>query len=801
MKKIYMLPCFVSLAVAGAFTAGCGSANTPAAPSAPAAVQVQPKPKTFHEITRDEIQKLRKYSVHTFDSDVARLLPPALKFLEENAYQAVSNKSAYADVQSTFLKTAARARDYEIGKAIADSLLKTEGLFKGLNIDAAQYLAEGLAAKGDFAGAEAYYTPYLKMNGSEIPMNCLSRAVGLRAALYTARNDLDGALKAIAEGRALTPGNEGYMKGYLALVDDEAAKVYETFYRYEEAYNYCIKNGRLSRALKIITKGLISDEERGKKIAAEIIADTSLPLLERSDAWKWLFCRDHAIADKYLEEMLGKTPAETNRLVNSLSAMVIYAGSVFDRKDTAYYSNNSETIRVWETYLPIVKRIGKAPDYKMAQYACVAYAGTGNLAGAVAAAKEGLANESLAQEERYCLELATRTLLLTGDIDAIAAKIGKIEKEVAGDLNAAKRIKFLDRVASVAVISRNDNLARAFAKYRSLVQPTLDKKEYRTRFTNRRVAGAGDWDNIPFRPEEQRFERKYGGHGLDFMLTDVATGDRGSATQGKGDSIYPSSLQAVADEWGIHFLITFYDSRAREFESGALDPGSYECYIAPGDNQPYTCFLVRPVKDALGTIFSTSYDSPGHRRVDQSNPLKFRSETIFTDDALKTYVAFSWDNFATLVPNKNSKWELECIFWGPVPSAWNGTASIHGRSTWGTLSFDISDADRVKIFRAQLFKAVNAYKAEKNPGAALANCAQGGVFDFWQDDAVGDPDFYNEVLKPLEAELDEAAARVKVGMPDAEVVSLTENYLQRWRDIRFTVGRLRAEYLKRGLTE
>jgi hypothetical protein len=313
------------------------------------------------------------------------------------------------------------------------------------------------------------------------------------------------------------------------------------------------------------------------------------------------------------------------------------------------------------------------------------------------------------------------------------------------------------------------------------------------------VSGAGDWANMPFRPEEQPFARKFGGSDMSFMTTDVATGDRGNAVKG-GRAEHPTTLQAVADEWGVPLLMTFYDGRAREFEAGALDAGSYECYIAPGANQPYTCFLVYPKKDALAYMFSTSYNGPGHRRVDSANPLKFRSETFFTDDAVLNYVGFSWDNFATLVPTKDSEWDLECVFWGPVPSAWNGTESIHGRSTWGILAFDLSDADRARILRAQIFKAANAYKAEKVARVGIPG-GQESVFDFWRDPELGDPAFYEAVVRPLEERLDKGLEKVKVGMSDADVADVAQNYLQEWRDVRFTVGRLRAAYLNEKLSE
>ena len=101
----------------------------------------------------------------------------------------------------------------------------------------------------------------------------------------------------------------------------------------------------------------------------------------------------------------------------------------------------------------------------------------------------------------------------------------------------------------------------------------------------------------------------------------------------------------------------------------------------------------------------------------------------------------------------------------------------------------------MKIQRAQLFKAVNAYKAEKLPKQVSRGSVQEGVFSHWSDDELGDPDFYEACLKPLMAELDPVAEKVKVGMSDADVRAIARAYLSRFRDIRFEVARLRARYL------
>lgn len=54
-----------------------------------------------------------------------------------------------------------------------------------------------------------------------------------------------------------------------------------------------------------------------------------------------------------------------------------------------------------------------------------------------------------------------------------------------------------------------------------------------------------------------------------------------------------------------------------------------------------------------------------------------------------------------------------------------------------------------------------SYRAEKQPYATADSGIQSGCIDFWQDEMLGDPEFYKVVLRPVVAELDAAADKVK----------------------------------------
>ena len=71
----------------------------------------------------------------------------------------------------------------------------------------------------------------------------------------------------------------------------------------------------------------------------------------------------------------------------------------------------------------------------------------------------------------------------------------------------------------------------------------------------------------------------------------------------------------------------------------------------------------------------------------------------------------------------------------------------------------------------------------------------------WQDDVVGDPEFYAACLKDLHARLEKDAARVKTDMSDAEVNEVFESSLATWLGLRHEIDRRRRLYLLDKLTD
>ena len=185
-------------------------------------------PKTVAEEAAAIVKDLRAFNVHSYDADVHAKIPPALDFLAAHAGD-VSNKTALAEVKSTVLKTSIRAKDLDIALPVARELLADDTPRLAWRIDAAEYLALGALRTNDYATADALYKAFWTLptqGAGSIGCGDRVRIATLRAALFTRRNDMAGALKVVADARAENPYGqkpEDYGNvGWRGLLDEEA---------------------------------------------------------------------------------------------------------------------------------------------------------------------------------------------------------------------------------------------------------------------------------------------------------------------------------------------------------------------------------------------------------------------------------------------------------------------------------------------------------------------------------------------------------------------------------------------------
>ncbi len=333
-----------------------------------------------------------------------------------------------------------------------------------------------------------------------------------------------------------------------------------------------------------------------------------------------------------------------------------------------------------------------------------------------------------------------------------------------------------------------------YQTYLSLYKPQ-PCKTYTVVFSGKPILGVHGFLSMEKMPEPQFMDRKYGGN-MDFLVTDVSTGDRGGAIAGKKaeDTYKPSELRLACDKYGLHMLFKAFDSKAKDIEAGIVGAGSFEMYFAPGDNQPYYCPLPDMSNTAVG-IWNSSYNNAQWRQLDQYGKTNFdvKTEKIFTEDGYIVYMFIAWDKFYDKLPEKGDTWDFENIHWSRFGgNSWNGLKTIHGRSTWGKLAFDISDDQMRQIKRNLIIKARQAYLKEKRTTGKYH-----GELDRWANDRyVGDAAFYKAKVAPLVEKLDSYLPLVTADMSDETVDKLFFEAVPAWNEIRYKIADLRREYLE-----
>ena len=404
---------------------------------------------------------------------------------------------------------------------------------------------------------------------------------------------------------------------------------------------------------------------------------------------------------------------------------------------------------------------------------------------AAEAAKEGLKDEKAKPEVRYYLGLAAALANVNGKPETFFAAAEKFDKTVA-DVPSKVRVDALCAYGAARMLAGDESAVRGLNDFRKSLYKPEPKKRYVVRFSETPVTGMADWAKVT--AEKQAYDRKFGGN-LDFLVTDVTSGER--ALGNSKEQLADPTMEVVCDEKGIHILVRQADPKAKAVELGLVGNCSFEGYIAPGANTPYACFMYTP-ESGHASVFNTTYPTFANRPIDPRTPnRKFRFQSEYVDGEARHYLFFSWENWMQRIPQDGTVWDFENMCWHRAGnSCWNGTESIHGRSTWGEFEFRLTPQQRARILKPLLVAAYREYKAEKR-------CAAGhdGALVHWADAATGDPEFHAAQVQPLIETLDKYGKLIASDINDETVFWLAKEALPKWQDVLFEVERRRAAWL------
>jgi len=473
-----------------------------------------------------------------------------------------------------------------------------------------------------------------------------------------------------------------------------------------------------------------------------------------------------------------------------------------------YWGDYARAVRVYDDWCAHAARLPErqrpARDFSMMRGAIMGYAGLGETAKAAAACRTALAEiKNLKPAERYELAMTAETIdAQAKDVEDFRRLAEAAEKRIAAETKAEPKVRAdaLDVVGSYANVANRENLVRALKAVQTALYKPQPKKSYTVRFSDTPINGPDGWDNLAAKPDVTYMDRYFGGS-VEFLVTDIATGDRGAGigTGNQNGEIRPGEIRVVADSWGLHLRLEYFQTNACDAASNAEDCGTYEAYLGPGDGQPYNCALIWNARRL--DMYNTTYSTRGHRVIGENGEGETRSNISFTKEGVCTYYAISWDSLAEVLPKNGSVWDFEVFRWCRLKKqpSWNGSPSIHARSSWGQLVFDLPDAARAKMLKPVLFAERNAYRKEKEQWQKY------GVVCKLQDKVLGDPEFYAAEVAPMVERLDRFDRRLTAGLKDEEIIPFADEALRAWRDFTYVVdekhARWKAEKIRRAALE
>ena len=653
----------------------------------------------------------------------------------------------------------------------AQSLLTYPGIANSVKIEALRHVAQDAAKNGDFAAAEATLKRALsfdKLNAYDRLQICR-----LAASIYKWQDKCDEGIKFMRGQMALLPENDTRNRAHIISAMSD---LYAAFYRYDD-------RAALYREFKnpIAEVGVYAaiDTPRAKAMALKLLNDESQPDNVRNAMMGYFLDTSKestAIRAKYPQYMEKQ---HVNRAM-----------------ETAITGGN------WQVTLEFTDLIRKNnPNIDSTVFSCAmqAYvlAGSEKIAEFEAFAKECQANPRLNETQKRDVAFIFAVLKNVADRPG-AFRAFCSNYKFPAELLVKDRADLLLKTARAALQAKRFVISDEAYQLRQELYRPEPRKTYKVAYSEVPVRGILGFIQLKNQPEIQVMDRKYGGN-MDFLVTDVSTGNRaGNIGASAGEKNRPTEMQIVCDVDGIHMLFTAYDSKTREIEIGAASAGSYEMYLAPGVNQPYIC-LLPDLTTGNNHTWNSSYNTALWRNPDSKNAFDMRNERVFTADGYKLYLFIGWQKFYDKLPDtKANYWEFENVHWSRFGGfSWNGLKTIHGRSTWGRLEFDLTPEQLRNIKRKIIFAARTAYNSEKRTTAASH-----GAIEQWRDDPMlGDPKFFRERMAATAQQLDDYTKLVKADMSDETVDMLFDKAVPGWFEIKHKVADERRRYLEEELSK
>lgn len=357
----------------------------------------------------------------------------------------------------------------------------------------------------------------------------------------------------------------------------------------------------------------------------------------------------------------------------------------------------------------------------------------------------------------------------------------------AADVTAEQKYAAFNEVARSMTHLRDYEMAREFLALADRVAPRRPKKAVRCRYMKNPPLGAAGWLLSDFIKDPANKETRfhdYNQKAADRLFADI-TAERSVANDGskKGYFFRNTGFYMVYDEAGWHVFVSCGDRDIQDKLAEGSGAGALEMFFTPGlKGEVYRQWIIN---QPSGDVSLYEWNSP-HRHF---RPLEgyFKTETVVSGEDIGTYIFIPWGALYDKLPLNGETWRFGCIRWSPAGGlTWGG--KVHETGEWGHIQFDRPTPEQAHVIKKNVArKAWGKYK--KTKGALTAR---------WTDEMTGDPEFYNEMVKPAIERLDAYGARLKDhrSLTRHDVAELFTEAVPDWMEFGYLVSELRREYLE-----
>jgi len=304
---------------------------------------------------------------------------------------------------------------------------------------------------------------------------------------------------------------------------------------------------------------------------------------------------------------------------------------------------------------------------------------------------------------------------------------------------------------------------------------------YDCQFVEQAPVGVSGWLTSPLVREASRRESRfepYNKAAAALLVNDVNV-VRNVETSNAGEATSNLGFYMLADSRGWHIYADIKDDQAEQVEAGLVGGGAMEMYIVPGEGEAYYQFLI-DVPSGKTTCIPWNSPHRFYRKLDSY----LKTQVAPVPGGFGAYLFVPWEVVYDKLPKEGDAWPFGFIYFGRQGGFTWGSGQVHELHRFGKVRFVGIEKAMPAIRRAIVMKAFAKYKEKART-----------VRRIWKDEIKGDPGFFQNVLDPELAKLDEYGKLVTPEMSQQDVDRLFAEAVPNWMELDYHVAELRTRYL------